>query len=69
VIQVEIVCREHNRALTPSKAPTSPFGRGWAIYNITAECEVGKEDCITSWYVMVNNRVIGSVIQGANDRA
>lgn len=55
--QVEVFCPTHNRALTPVKAPKQPFGKQWAIYNLTdLECEAGKLTCEDNWQAKVNGQ-------------
>lgn len=50
-VQIEIVCQEHNRALTPSKVK-QPFGKVWAIFNIDVTCESGNDSCKANWKVI-----------------
>jgi hypothetical protein len=62
VIQLDLHCNAHNRALTPTysngklSAPKQPFGKQWTVYNIEAECEVGKQACATHWAVTLNGK-------------
>lgn len=58
MIQLDLHCNEHNRALTPTngKSPKQPFGRQWTVYNIEAECEVGKQTCADRWAVTLNGK-------------
>jgi hypothetical protein len=62
MFQLDIHCPTHNRALTPTKAPRQPFGKQWAIYNIEAECEAGKQSCSADWTIQVktNNLKVGA---------
>jgi hypothetical protein len=56
MFQIDAHCTLHHRALTPTRAPKMPFGKQWAIYNIEAECEVGKQECSNEWKVTVNGQ-------------
>jgi len=61
-VQIELVCSKHNRALTPIAQTKQPFGKQWSIYNLTVDCESGGIDCADTWNVVVNSRVIGTVL-------
>lgn len=56
MIQLDLHCTEHNKALTPVSAPKTPYGRQWTVYNIEAECETGKQACADNWKVTLNGK-------------